>query len=122
MSNQRDNLRVRKLPKAGIPWEELEQRLAHFKKDDFDWRQGRVPSYTYFFNDETMQVQAQAYTAFIGENGLGAGRAFKSLSYMLEDIYAMGLRLFNAPANSGASFTGRKVGRECGSNVGGAWH
>src|SRR5690625_542571 len=105
MSNQRDNLRVRKLPKAGIPWEELEQRLAHFKKDDFDWRQGRVPSYTYFFNDETMQVQAQAYTAFIGENGLGAGRAFKSLSYMLEDIYAMGLRLFNAPANAGASFT-----------------
>src|SRR5699024_522315 len=105
MLNQWDDLRVKALPKIGIPWEELEQRLKYFKQDDFDWRHGRVPSYTYFFNDETMRVQEQAYTAFIGENALGAARAFKSLSYMLEDIYAMGLQLFNAPANAGASFT-----------------
>ena len=105
MSNQWDSFRVNKLPTAGIPWEELEQRLNAFKQDDFDWRHGRVPSYTYFFDEETMEVQARAYAAFIGENALGAGRAFKSLSYMLEDIQSMGLKLFNAPAQAGASFT-----------------
>ncbi|QKD20373.1 aspartate aminotransferase family protein [Mesorhizobium sp. NZP2077] len=66
---------------------------------------GRVPSYTYFLDDETLDVQREAYGEFIAENGLGAGRAFKSLEVMTNDIKAMAKSLFNAPDDAGVSFT-----------------
>ncbi|MBT1158621.1 aspartate aminotransferase family protein [Aminobacter anthyllidis] len=95
----------RGLPKKGIEWSTLRVELEELKGGDFKWREGRVPSYTYFFNDETLRVQKEAYCEFMSENGLGAGRAFPSLSRMIDDIFAIGLELFNAPDGSGASFT-----------------
>lgn len=96
---------ITELPESGSSWEELRQRLEGFKERDFDWKAGRLPSYTYYFNEETLEVQRKAYAMFIGENGLGAGRAFPSLSAMQQDIFAMCLPLFHAPEGAGASFT-----------------
>jgi glutamate/tyrosine decarboxylase-like PLP-dependent enzyme len=105
MSDAQIEERKNDFPKRGTPWETLQRELEAFKADDFDWRKGRVPSYTYFYNDATLEVQKKAYMAFISENALGASRAFKSLSRMLDDIYRMGLSLFHAPKGAGASFT-----------------
>lgn len=93
------------LPTRGLEWADIMSRMNGLKKNDFDWRTGRLPSYTYFYNDDVLEKQKEAYSAFIVENGLGAGLAFKSIGVMLDDIYAMAFELFHAPATAGASFT-----------------
>src|SRR5579859_1573480 len=84
------------LPHAGRPWPEIARELETLKSNDSDWRRGRLPSYTYFYNDDILQKQIEAYSAYIVENGLGEGIAFHSLSHMLADIYAAALDLFHA--------------------------
>lgn len=93
------------LPIKGRDWRDLKAKLTSMKLEDFDWRHGRLPSYTYFLDEETLEVQAEAYKQYIGENALGAGRAFKSITRMLDDIFSMALPLFSAPESAGASFT-----------------
>lgn len=93
------------LPQEGIPRDRIMQELVSMKSADFDWRAGRLPSYTYFLDEETLAVQRDAYAEYIGENALGAGRAFKSLERMTDEIKSMSKHLFNAPAGAGASFT-----------------
>lgn len=97
--------KITELPENGVSWDELKQRLERFKEKDFDWKAGRLPSYTYYFDEEALEVQRSAYAMFIGENGLGAGRAFPSLAIMQHDIFSMCLPLFHAPDSAGASFT-----------------
>jgi sphinganine-1-phosphate aldolase len=94
-----------KIPEKGVAKDTLMQQLKSMKSEDFDWRAGHVPSYTYFIDDETLDVQREAYGEYIAENGLGAPRAFKSLEKMTNDIKSMALDLFNAPEGAGASFT-----------------
>jgi glutamate/tyrosine decarboxylase-like PLP-dependent enzyme len=93
------------LPQEGVAWESLAGQLKQFKVGDVDWRRGRLPSFTYFYNDDILQKQIAAYSEFIVENGLGAGLAFKSITRMLKDIYDMSYDLFHAPRSAGASFT-----------------
>jgi len=97
---------LRSLPEGGRPWSEIMNDLHAFKSGDYDWRHGRLPTYTYFYNDDVLSKQIEAYSTYIVENGLGEGVAFKSLTLMLKDIYNIGRGLFNAPETSGATFTG----------------
>lgn len=101
-----DQDRPRSLPETGRSWPEIMQDLEAFKSQDYDWRHGRLPTYTYFYNDDVLSKQIEAYTAYIVENALGEGVAFKSLSLMLADIYNIGRELFHAPDKAGATFTG----------------
>jgi len=94
------------LPEAGRSWSDIMNDLEAFKSQDHDWRHGRLPTYTYFYNDDILAKQIEAYTAYIVENALGEGVAFKSLTRMLADIYSMGRELFHAPPTAGATFTG----------------
>lgn len=94
------------LPEGGRPWPDIMHDLEAFKSHDYDWRHGRLPTYTYFYNDDILSKQIESYSAYIVENGLGEGVAFKSLSLMLEDIYKIGRELFHAPETAGATFTG----------------
>jgi len=97
--------RVTGFPATGTGWSELEHGLKTFKGLDYDWRGGRLPSYTYFYSDELLRVQMDAYRLYSVENGLGEGRAFPSLTRMLDDINAMVLDLFHAPSGAGMTFT-----------------
>lgn len=97
--------KIKQIPVTGIAKETIMKELKELKSLDFDWEHGRVPSYTYFVDHETLDVQREAYGEYIAENSLGAGRAFKSLEKMTDDIKAMSLSLFNAPEGAGASFT-----------------
>lgn len=92
------------LPERGRAWSELKGELASFKKDDVAWREGRLPVYVFFLDEETEQVAADAYRMYMVENGLGSGRAFKSLARMERELIDNGLALFNAPAGADGSF------------------
>jgi len=96
---------MKQIPEKGVAKDAIMHELKQMKSLDFDWRGGRVPSYTYFVDDETLDLQREAYGEYIAENGLGAGRAFKSLERMTDDIKSMAKSLFNAPTGAGASFT-----------------
>lgn len=96
---------IMQIPEKGVSKDVIMNELRQMKSLDFDWRGGRIPSYTYFIDDETLDIQREAYGEYIAENGLGSGRAFKSLERMTDDIKSMAKALFNAPAGAGASFT-----------------
>ena len=102
MSDQTGNMT---LPRRGVKWESIMSSLKALKADDLDWRRGRLPSLTYFYNDDVLEKQIAAYCEFIVENALGAGIAFKSIETMLSDVFSMAFGLFNAPPGAGASFT-----------------
>lgn len=93
------------LPRRGVKWESIMSSLKALKADDLDWRRGRLPSLTYFYNDDVLEKQIAAYSEFIVENALGAGIAFKSIETMLSDVFSMAFGLFNASPGAGASFT-----------------
>jgi glutamate/tyrosine decarboxylase-like PLP-dependent enzyme len=94
-----------RFPSKGINWDTLKGELTDLKKLDVDWRRGRLPAYTYFYDDDVLRVQTEAYAMYAVENGLGEGRAFKSLTRMLDDIQAMAFDLYHCPQGAGMSFT-----------------
>jgi glutamate/tyrosine decarboxylase-like PLP-dependent enzyme len=94
-----------KLPDTGTDWETIRRDLVELKRHDLDWRRGRLPAFIYYHDEATLRVQTEAYSLYAVENALGEGRAFKSLTLMLDDIKAMAFDLFHAPAGAGMSFT-----------------
>jgi sphinganine-1-phosphate aldolase len=92
------------LGEVGRQWSEIRADLIALKRDDYDWRGGRVPLYVYHDDEELLAVSREAYNLYFVENALG-GRAFPSLVRMEEDIIRAALALFNAPSGSSGSFT-----------------
>jgi sphinganine-1-phosphate aldolase len=100
-----DTTSATSLPKKGSTWESLKEQLNAFKSLDYDWKKGRLCAYVYYFDEDLLEVQKQAYNAYIVENALGLGGAFGSLAKMQEEIFEMAFGLFNAPPTAGAAFT-----------------
>ncbi len=94
-----------RFPEKGTDWATLEAELKALKASDHDWRRGRLPAYIYFYNDDLLRVQMEAYRLYAVENGLGEGKVFHSLTRMLDDIAEMAFDLFQAPEGAGMSFT-----------------
>lgn len=92
------------LPEEGRSWTEIRAELIARKRNDYDWRAGRVPIYVYHDSDELLSVSREAYGLYFSENALG-GRAFPSLVDMEEDIVRMARSLFHAPEGSSGSFS-----------------
>jgi glutamate/tyrosine decarboxylase-like PLP-dependent enzyme len=93
-----------KMREEGRPWSEIQSDLMARKRDDCDWRAGRLPLYVYHESEELLRVSREAYALYFSENALG-GRAFPSLVAMENEIVGMALGLFEAPEGSGGSFT-----------------
>jgi len=94
-----------RFPEKGMDWQALAAEMSALKELDHDWRHGRLPAYIYFYNDELLDVQMEAYRLYAVENGLGEGKVFRSLTRMLDDIAGMAFDLFHAPDGAGMSFT-----------------
>jgi len=88
------------LPQRGESWDDLKAKLEAMRRDDHDWKRGRVPALTYFLDEPTLEVQGAAYKLFSGEPV-----GFKSSAVMLDDIFSMALPLFHSPQGAGATFT-----------------
>jgi sphinganine-1-phosphate aldolase len=92
------------LPAKGVPWSELRDTLIALKREDYDWRGGRLSLYVYHDNDQLLSVSRNAYNLYFSENALGK-RAFPSLARMEDEILRMALTLFHAPVGARGSFT-----------------
>ena len=92
------------LPQSGTPWPELRDRMIGLGGGDVAWRDGRAAVYVFNAGLEIEQVQKEAYTLFMAENGLGFS-AFPSLREMEATVVGYGLSLLNAPEGAAGNMT-----------------
>jgi glutamate/tyrosine decarboxylase-like PLP-dependent enzyme len=92
------------LPDTGTDWPTLKARMRDFAAGDVRWREGKTAVYVFNAGPEVEEVQKEAYTLFMSENGLGPA-AFPSLKRMEEDVTGFGLGLFHAPDGASGVIT-----------------
>ncbi|KWV92424.1 sphingosine-1-phosphate lyase [Erythrobacter sp. YT30] len=84
------------MPKTGKSWEEVRKELEARGAGDAKWRDGKTAVYVFNAGPEIAEVQHEAYTAFMSENGLGP-LAFPSLAQMEREVVEMALSILNGP-------------------------
>jgi glutamate/tyrosine decarboxylase-like PLP-dependent enzyme len=94
-----------KFPSAGAAPDAIEAALAAFSQGDADWRGGRVPLFVFGATEPVAQVGRSAFAAYFTENALGGQRAFGSVLRMEQEVLAMCLDLFHAPAAAVGTFS-----------------
>lgn len=92
------------LPRTGRSWSEIKSSLVEAKSKDYGWREGRLPLYVYYNDEELLRVSKEAYNLYFSENALGR-RAFPSLVQLEDDVVSMALSLFRAPSTASGTFT-----------------
>jgi sphinganine-1-phosphate aldolase len=92
------------LQDEGRSWNDIHAELLARKRNDFDWRGGRLSLYVYHDDEQLLAVSREAHGLYFTENALG-GRAFPSLVRMEEEVVRTSLDLFNAPSGATGSFT-----------------
>lgn len=85
-----------RLPKQGIPRDELFEAMRARKRKDADWRGARTWSLCYPAGEEVDDVLAEANQLYLYENALNPFR-FPSLREMEVDVVGIALSLLNAP-------------------------
>ncbi len=90
------------MPAQGLPRDEVMQRLLTMKRDDQDWRGGRVFSLVYSAGDDVHELLSDALALYSAENGLNV-LAFPSIGVMQHDIVSNTASLLGAddPAAGG---------------------
>ena len=90
------------MPAAGLPRDEVMQQLMSMKRDDQDWRGGRVFSLVYSAGDDVHELLSDALSLYSAENGLNV-LAFPSIGVMQHDIVCNTATLLGAddPASGG---------------------
>ncbi|MDR3506316.1 MAG: pyridoxal-dependent decarboxylase [Caulobacteraceae bacterium] len=92
------------LPEHGQDWKGLRARMGEMGAGDVRWRDGKAAVYVFNAGEEIEQVQREAYTLYMAENGLGP-LAFPSLKRMEEMVVGYGLSLFHAPEGAAGNTT-----------------
>lgn len=92
------------MPEHGRAWPEIQSEMLSRGQGDAKWRDGRTAVYVFNAGEEIAEIQKQAYTAFMSENGLGP-LAFPSLAQMEKDVISMGLGLLHGPDGSTGAMT-----------------
>jgi sphinganine-1-phosphate aldolase len=92
-------------PGSGTSWPDLKTRMIQAKRDDIDWRAGKLALYNYYRDEDLLRVATDAYNLHFAENAMGS-RIFPALAKMEREIVEMALSLFSAPPEAGGSFTG----------------
>lgn len=93
-----------KMPQKGRHWADVKAELLDRGSDDVKWREGKTAVYVFNAGEEIANIQKEAYTAYMSENGLGPA-AFPSLAKMEADVISMALNLLNGPAGSNGAMT-----------------
>lgn len=92
------------LADAGTDWPTLKARMADYATGDVAWRDGKTAVYVFNAGPEVEQVQKEAYTLFMSENGLGPA-AFPSLARMEAEVVGFGLSLLHGPDEAVGTIT-----------------
>lgn len=92
------------LPKQGTDWGKLKTEMETRGSHDVKWREGKTAVYVFNAGPDVAEVQKEAYTMFMSENGLGP-MAFPSLKQMEDEVVSMGLGLLHGPEGSAGNIT-----------------
>ena len=92
------------MPNSGTAWEQLKTEMLERGQGDAKWREGKTAVYVFNAGEDVAQVQKEAYTMYMSENGLGP-LAFPSLKQMEEEVVGMGLYLLHGPEGSTGTIT-----------------
>jgi len=94
----------KQMPAQGDSWNNLKQEMLARGSDDAKWREGKTAVYVFNAGEDVLEVQKQAYTMYMSENGLGP-LAFPSLKQMEEEVLGMGLNLLHGDEFSSGCMT-----------------
>jgi len=92
------------LPENGIPEDTLLKEMEEIRKEDINWREGKVWSLVYHATDEHTDILKKAYTMFFSKNALSP-IAFPSLKKFETDVVSMAVDLFNGDKRCCGSMT-----------------
>lgn len=92
------------LPKHGRPWADVKSDMTTRGRGDAKWRDGKTAVYVFNAGPEVAEVQHDAYTMYMSENGLGP-LAFPSLAQMEKDVISMALSVLHGPAGATGAMT-----------------
>jgi glutamate/tyrosine decarboxylase-like PLP-dependent enzyme len=92
------------MPEQGTDWTALKDEMIERGSGDAKWRDGKTAVYVFNAGEDVAEVQKQAYTLYMSENGLGP-LAFPSLKQMEDEVIGMGLSLLHAPEGAKGTMT-----------------
>jgi len=92
------------MPERGRNWDTIRDEMMQRGAGDAKWRDGKTAVYVFNAGEDVAQVQKDAYTAFMSENGLGP-LAFPSLARMEQDVIQMALGLLHGPEGATGAMT-----------------
>ncbi|MBX3492396.1 MAG: aspartate aminotransferase family protein [Parvibaculum sp.] len=92
------------MPEKGKNWAALKAEMTERAQGDVKWRDGKTAVYVFNAGPDVAEVQKEAYTMFMSENGLGP-LAFPSLKQMEDEVVGMGLSLLHAPEGGTGNIT-----------------
>jgi sphinganine-1-phosphate aldolase len=92
------------MPEKGSDWQDLKEEMISRGSHDAKWRDGKTAVYVFNAGPDVTQVQKEAYTMYMSENGLGP-LAFPSLKQMEDEVVGMGLGLLHGGDSSTGSIT-----------------
>ncbi|MBX3490619.1 aspartate aminotransferase family protein [Parvibaculum sp.] len=92
------------MPEKGTNWAALKAEMTERTQGDVKWRDGKTAVYVFNAGPDVAEVQKEAYTMFMSENGLGP-LAFPSLKQMEDEVVGMGLSLLHAPEGGAGNIT-----------------
>lgn len=95
---------LKDMPENGSEWQALKAEMIERGAGDAKWREGKTAVYVFNAGEDVAQVQKEAYTLYMSENGLGP-LAFPSLKQMEDEVVGMGLKLLHAPENARGTIT-----------------
>lgn len=93
-----------KIPARGLNRESIFDKLAEYRRDDTPWREGRTWAYVYDPGEKAESVIHDAFSSYLGENGLDP-TAFPSALRMENEVIAMAVSHLNGDENVVGSFT-----------------
>ena len=92
------------IPRRGWSRNQIEKRLEEFRVNDTPWREGRTWAYVYDPGPEAEAVIKDAFTSYLGENGLDP-TAFPSALQMENEVVAMAIDHLRGDENAVGTFT-----------------
>ncbi len=92
------------MPQMGKSWKEVREALVARGAGDAKWRDGKTAVYVFNAGLEVAEVQHEAYTAYMSENGLGP-IAFPSLAQMEREVIEMALSVLHGPDDATGAMT-----------------
>jgi glutamate/tyrosine decarboxylase-like PLP-dependent enzyme len=86
-------------PEHGLEPPALFAEMEAARRNDVDWKNGRLGLYVHYAGEDVLAVAKEAYARFFSENALGP-KAFPSLKKFEDDILAWSASLLHAPENA----------------------